>query len=380
MPDSRDVASRSASVKDVAQRAGVSLGTVSNVLNRPDRVSAATRERVEKAMTELGFVRNESARQLRAGRSRTIGYVMLDATNPFFTDVAQGMELVAEDRDLSLFLCNSDNRANREATHLAHLQEQRVQGILVTPVDPDSPALADLASRGTPLVIVDRTRPGASFCTVSVDDVLGGRLAVEHLADRGHRRVAFVGGPDTLGQVRERLEGARLAWQEAGLPDADLVVVPTTALSVAEGRAAGERLAGPSRTQAPDRGVLRQRPHRPGPAPAGHVLRRTGARRPGHRGVRRHRLRGGRRRSAHLGAPAPRRARPHRRSAPAGRGGRSDARARAGRLRARARRPALDPGLKARRTTHDVGRRCERCCSPALLRAVRQPQSGGPRT
>jgi LacI family transcriptional regulator len=244
VPDSRDVASRSASVKDVAQRAGVSLGTVSNVLNRPDRVSAATRSRVEQAMAELGFVRNESARQLRAGRSRTIGYVMLDATNPFFTDVAQGMELVAEDRELSLFLCNSDNRATRESAHLAHLQEQRVQGILVTPVDPDSPALTDIAGRGTPLVIVDRTRPGASFCTVSVDDVLGGRLAVEHLVDRGHRRVAFVGGPDTLGQVRERLEGARLAWREAGLPDDDLVVVPTTALSVAEGRTAGERLAG----------------------------------------------------------------------------------------------------------------------------------------
>ena len=112
-----------------------------------------------------------------------------------------------------------------------------MQGILVTPVDPDSPVLADIAGRGTPLVIVDRTRPGAAFCTVSVDDVLGGRLAVDHLIDRGHRRVAFVGGPDSLGQVRERLEGARQAWREAGLPDDDLVVVPTTALSVAEGRA-----------------------------------------------------------------------------------------------------------------------------------------------
>lgn len=244
MADARDGSLRSSSVKDVAVLAGVSLGTVSNVLNRPERVSGATRSRVEKAMAELGFVRNESARQLRAGRSRTIGYVMLDATNPFFTDVAQGMESVAEDHDLSLFLCNSDNRATREAAHLGHLQEQRVQGILVTPVDPDSPVLTDLATRGTPLVIVDRTRPGAGFCTVSVDDVLGGRLAIDHLVDRGHSRVAFVGGPDSLGQVRERLEGARQAWREADLPEGDLLVVPTTALSVAEGRTAGERLAG----------------------------------------------------------------------------------------------------------------------------------------
>ena len=244
MLEPQDGATRSASVKDVAARAGVSLGTVSNVLNRPDRVSAATRARVEQAMAELGFVRNESARQLRAGRSRTIAYVMLDATNPFFTDVAQGMEHVAEDRNLSLFLCNSDNRAAREVGHLARLQEQRVQGILITPMDPDSQALADLADRGTPLVIVDRTSRGERFCTVSVDDVLGGRLAIEHLVDRGHRRVAFVGGPDSLGQVRERLEGSRLAWRDAGMPDDGLVVVATSALSVAEGRAAGERLAG----------------------------------------------------------------------------------------------------------------------------------------
>lgn len=244
MSDSREASPRNASVKDVAALAGVSLGTVSNVMNRPDRVSPATRTRVETAMRELGFVRNDAARQLRAGSSRTIGYVMLDATNPFFTDVAQGMEGVAEDSDLSLFLCNSDNRASREAAHLAHLREQRVQGILITPIDPDSPSLVDLASRGTPLVIVDRTRLGARFCTVSVDDVLGGRLAIEHLVDRGHRRVAFVGGPDSLGQVRERLEGASEAWQDAGLLDDDLMVVATTALTVSEGRTAGERLAG----------------------------------------------------------------------------------------------------------------------------------------
>src|SRR3954469_9793776 len=130
---------RSPPVKDVAALAGVSLGTVSNVLNRPHRVSAATRERVERAMTDLGFVRNEQARQLRAGTSRTLAYVMLDAGNPFFTDVAQGMEAAAEDADLSLVLCTSGQRAERESQHLQLLQQQRVQGILVTPVDADSP-------------------------------------------------------------------------------------------------------------------------------------------------------------------------------------------------------------------------------------------------
>ena len=235
---------RSVSVKDVAAAAGVSLGTVSNVLNRPDRVSPDTRERVLKAMADLGFVRNESARQLRAGSSRTLAYVMLDASNPFFTDVAAGIDTAAESVDLSLVLCNSRNSPAREQAHLALLEQQRVQGVLITPVDPDSPTLDELARRGTPVVVVDRTRADQSFCSVAVDDVLGGRLAIEHLVDRGHTRVAYVAGPPELGQVRDRWQGAREAWAAAGLPPEDLVQVSIAALTVAEGREAGQRLAG----------------------------------------------------------------------------------------------------------------------------------------
>ena len=232
------------SVKDVAAAAGVSLGTVSNVMNRPEVVSTRTRERVERAMAELGFVRNESARQLRAGTSRTLAYVMLDGSNPFFHDVAQGIESAAEDADLSLFICNSNSRAEREEVHLDRLLQQRVQGILITPVNPDAPYFDELSRRGVPLVIVDRVRDGGACCSVAVDDVLGGRIAVEHLVEQGHRRVAFIGGPESIGQVRERLQGAREIWAELGLPADDLVSLPTEALTVAEGRSAGERLTG----------------------------------------------------------------------------------------------------------------------------------------
>jgi LacI family transcriptional regulator len=235
---------RTPSVKDVAAAAGVSLGTVSNVMNRPEMVSTGTRERVERAMLELGFVRNESARQLRAGTSRTLAYVMLDGTNPFFHDVAQGIELAAEDADLSLFICNSNGRAEREEVHLERLMQQRVQGILITPVNPDAAALDEVSRRGIPVVVVDRTPSSGAFCSVAVDDVLGGRLAVEHLIEKGHTRVAFIGGPDSIGQVRERLQGAREIWSESGLPADDLIYLPTAALTVGEGRAAGERLAG----------------------------------------------------------------------------------------------------------------------------------------
>jgi LacI family transcriptional regulator len=235
---------RTPSVKDVAAAAGVSLGTVSNVMNRPEVVSARTRERVERAMAELGFVRNESARQLRAGTSRTLAYVMLDGTNPFFHDVAQGIELAAEDADLSLFICNSNSRSEREEAHLDRLLQQRVQGILITPVNPDARHLDELVKRGVPMVIVDRRRSDGSCCSVAVDDVHGGRVAIEHLVEQGHRRVAFIGGPESIGQVKERLQGAREVWDELGLPGEDLVYLPTEAMTVGEGRSAGERLAG----------------------------------------------------------------------------------------------------------------------------------------
>lgn len=242
---------RPASVKDVASRAGVSLGTVSNVLNRPERVSDATRRRVEAAMAELGFIRNESARQLRAGRSRSLAYVMLDASNPFFTDVALGIEDAAAQESLSMFLCHSSSDATRELTQLRLLEQQRVQGILITPVDPGAAIIDEIRGRGTHVVIVDRIRGDDGICSVSVDDEFGGRLAVEHLLDLGHDRVAFVGGPHTIGQVRERWSGARAAWLDAGKPEEDLVRLDTAGMCVDEGRAAGERLAGLSTRRRP---------------------------------------------------------------------------------------------------------------------------------
>ena len=184
------------SVTDVAAAAGASLGTVSNVLNRPAVVSAATRERVEQAMADLGFVPNEFARHLRMGTSRSLAYVMLDATNPFFTDVAEGIEEAAEAADMTLMICNSNNRVAREQAHLTHLLEQRVRGLLITPVDPLAPWVDAVADRGVPIVIVDRTRDDERFCSVAVDDLLGGRLAIEHLVNKGHRRVALHRWPE----------------------------------------------------------------------------------------------------------------------------------------------------------------------------------------
>ncbi|MGY1643491.1 LacI family DNA-binding transcriptional regulator [Geodermatophilus sp. SYSU D00703] len=231
-----------ASIKDVARHAGVSVGTVSNVLNRPQLVGPVTRDRVRAAIAELGFVRNESARQLRAGSSRTVGLVVLDIANPFFTDVARGVEDVVNAAGLALILCNSDDRPDKEAAHLAVLAEQRVQGVVITPTADLTPDLAALRSHGVPVVLLDRRAPAADQCAVAVDDVLGGRLATEHLLERGHRRIAFVGGHSDLPQVQERRAGVETAVRE--VPDAELTVLSPEDLTVPGGRDAAGRVLG----------------------------------------------------------------------------------------------------------------------------------------
>jgi LacI family transcriptional regulator len=233
------------SIREVAASAGVSVATVSNVLNRPDIVAQATRDRVHAAIKALGFVRNESARQLRAGRSRTIGLVVLDVANPFFTDVARGVEDEASKSGLSVILCNSDDKQEKETRYLELLEEHRVQGVLITPVfGPDADErLALLQQRGTPVVLVDSRSPSSGQCSVSVDDVLGGDLAMSHLLEAGHSRVAYVGGPASIRQVADRHEGALRALRRAGRAARDLKVIETDALNVSAGQRAGTAIA-----------------------------------------------------------------------------------------------------------------------------------------
>jgi len=231
----------SASVKDVAAAAAVSVGTVSNVLNRPEKVAPETVARVHRAIESLGFVRNDAARQLRAGRSRSIGLVVLDTANPFFAEVARGAEERAARDGLAVLLGNSDQNAQRESAYLDLFREQRVHGVLLTPRDLDPAPLRRLALAGIPLVLVDGDIPGEQIPSVAVDDVQGGYAAAEHLLARGRRRIAFVAGPLTIRQVSDRLAGARRALETA--PDAALEVIETTALTVLAGRAVGEQLA-----------------------------------------------------------------------------------------------------------------------------------------
>lgn len=242
-----------ASIRDVAAAAGVSVGTVSNVLNQPEKVAAATADRVLAAIADLGFVRNDAARQLRVGRSRSIGLVTLDIANPFFAEVARGAQERAADDGVSLLLGDSDGDPLREHSYLDLFLEQRVNGVLLTPTGESSAAIERLHAAGIPTVLVDAVMSDGGpqrVSSVSVDDVEGGFLAASHLLAMGRSRIAFAGGPTSISQVLDRLEGARRAV--SSVPGASLEVIKLPALSILAGRAVGQSIAARGGQDRPD--------------------------------------------------------------------------------------------------------------------------------
>jgi LacI family transcriptional regulator len=204
-------------IREVAVAAGVSVGTVSNVLNSPDLVAVDTRRRVEQVMHELGFVRNGLARQLREGRGNTVGAVVLDIGNPFFTEVARGIEDRLAQAECMLILCSTDQRPEREARYVQMLEEHGVRGMLVTPGRRDFESLLAVQRRGVPVVLLDCPSPTEEMSSVSIDDLRGGELAATHLIGQGHRRILFLNGPSHVTQCAARSRGAHRAVQNAGL-------------------------------------------------------------------------------------------------------------------------------------------------------------------
>lgn len=241
----------SVSIRDVARRAGVSVGTVSNALNKPTEVSADALARVQGAIEELGYVRNDAARRLRAGTSSTIGFVVLDGQNPFWGEVVRGAEDEASRHGLAVLVGNTDEDPAREGMYLDLFEEQQVRGVLIAPYGDITRRLRQLRERGIRAVLVDRMNVDGTFSSVATDSVAGGRMAAEHLIESGRRRIAFVGGPFDMRQVRDRLDGARWAVESSD-EDVSIEVVATRALTVEEGVAAGRRLLERPAPQRPD--------------------------------------------------------------------------------------------------------------------------------
>jgi len=229
-------------IRDVADLAGVSAGTVSNVLNRPSYVNPDTRRRVQSAIQALGFVPRQRSRQFRPGRVRNLGIALANLDNPFFVDVALGAESLAKELDVGIVISNSAYDPVREDQNLELLVQQRVQGIIISPVDEKSSQLQALRDRGVPMVFVDRVTADRDCWSVVVDDRRGGELGMEHLLDKGHTRIAFVGHPEQSSKVATRLLGARDAISKHSESPVSLEVLSVESWTVQGGKDAAEIL------------------------------------------------------------------------------------------------------------------------------------------
>lgn len=239
---------RQIGIKDVATRAGVSVGTVSNVLNHPDAVSPARRQAVETAIRELGYVPNHAARQLKVGSSSVLGLVIVESANPYYAAIGLGAEQAAAQAGLGLFSANSEQDAGRESDYLHRFEEQRARGVLLAPASTNLAAARELSERGTPVVLLDADDP--HFCRVGVDDHAGGRLAAQHLIDLGRHRIAVIGEPGRHPQVVRRHYGALAAAEEH--PRVRVDFLHTRGMTILEGRRIGEQLAARPPRERPD--------------------------------------------------------------------------------------------------------------------------------
>lgn len=231
-------------IRDVASRAGTSTAVVSYVLNDgPRSVAASTRERVLRAVDELGYRRNNLARALRAGRSGTVGLVVPDLAKPFFAELAKAIEDAAFARGLRLLVGSTHFTASREHDQVNALVDARVDAVLLVPADDPAPGVELLRGGRVPHIILHREQPG-SRC-VCGDDLHAGRLAAEHLLAHGHQTVALLGAPGPDTPVQRRAEGARTVLAEAGrAPSPDIVLTcPFRGLRQQAYRACRELLA-----------------------------------------------------------------------------------------------------------------------------------------
>jgi LacI family transcriptional regulator len=204
-------------IRDVAKLAGVSPITVSRAVNNSGYISRETRERVEAAIDELGYVPNMLGPSLRSQQTLTLAAVISDITNPFWTTVTRGIEDVAQANGYSTVLCNTDESESKQEQYLQMLLRRRVDGILLVPAGSE-PAPVELIKRqGTPVVVIDRQVPDVDVDIVRADSEEGAYQLTRHLLSLGHRRIALLAGPKSVSTAVDRIHGCLRAIQEAGL-------------------------------------------------------------------------------------------------------------------------------------------------------------------
>lgn len=233
-------------MREVARLAGVSVGTVSNVLNNPDRVAKATLERVEKAIQEVGFVPNSAAGQLRSRKSSMVGVVVPDVGNPYWASVLRGIERVLESQNLTMVVGSTRQDPQRQKQIISALLSQQVDGMIIAPVTRARPSMPGVENRRFGAVVLDQDGRDSKFAQVSVDDVRGGELAAGHLLACGHKNVAFINGPKRVSWCNARSVGVQAAVADAamlsGQAPATVLEVEVPDLTVEEGERAVREL------------------------------------------------------------------------------------------------------------------------------------------
>jgi len=215
-----------ATIRDVAKKAGVSVATVSHVINGTRKVAPETEARVRRAMEALGYQPNAIAQSLRKRTTYAIGILVSDITNPFFATLVRGAEDAALEAGYSVIMCNSDEDPQKEDMYIRALWRRRIDGMLIAPTrDGTSPALQELVRRKLPFVFVDRKAKGIEADAVLSDNIGGAYLATKHLIERGHKRIGIVLGIPGATTTEERLLGYRQALEETGLPFTEDLVV-----------------------------------------------------------------------------------------------------------------------------------------------------------
>ncbi|WP_042394350.1 LacI family DNA-binding transcriptional regulator [Streptacidiphilus carbonis] len=238
-------------MQDVAATAGVSLGTVSNVLNHPAKVSPATTQRVRDAIAALGFVRNDAARSLASGSNSSVGMVLADVENSLFIDMAYGAQEAARAEGLKLLLANAVCDMQFQDEYLDLFDESRVTGVLLAPMQDSSAGIARMRAHGRQIVLLNYApRPG-TCCSVLVNNENVGYLAARHLIDAGCTRLAYVSAHGDYQPVQDRRRGVRAAVEEAG-PGVSLEEIDSGGLTTAHGHGTGRKLARRSADALPD--------------------------------------------------------------------------------------------------------------------------------
>jgi len=205
-------------INDVAKRAGVSVGTVSHVLNNMRHVTPATREKVERAIEELGYVPRVAARSLRSKQSHWLALIVPDITNAYWHAVVRGVEDAAQSRGYAVLLGNADDILTKQNQYVDVAVSQNVAGVIIAPCDSNAENLARLRNRNIPTVTINRRIDGWEVDGIYSDSISAARTLIQHLIELGHERIAMISGPKHLSTVQDRIAGYCIALAEAEIP------------------------------------------------------------------------------------------------------------------------------------------------------------------